>query len=413
MWKTIKGWFGKKPEVPRATPGPAQWIPEDKNPFGFPILDLVSITGDLISTSKSPLEAETSMSWSGRFVKDLPMDMTPVKSLSCCLRYPVDPDLQDGWLFCPSCMEEKWAIAHRAGKLLLMRSWSGNLSALADTRREGQDIVVERVQLADETFEIFGDPVQAIDWLLRSHALGEVLPLPVCEEGAQLLESVPLMVFGPYGRRAAYAATTWAPPVPERPMRATSDLLTAVRIEDSARVAALAKASCSLDARSPVLGYTALHVAVVKGNLALCRQLLDLGADPNVLGDREASVAGTAMVHKAPLELLKLLAARGADLRRANVDGFGLLHAMAEVDHPAPLAWLLEQGLALEARTHKGLTPLHIAAGLGHEQALKALLDAGADAQAAAPSGETARDFATKEGKAAAVAILDAHKRPN
>lgn len=41
-------------------------------------------------------------------------------------------------------------------------------------------------------------------------------------------------------------------------------------------------------------GFTALHVDAAKGNLALTKQLLELGADPSVLADRNASVLITA-----------------------------------------------------------------------------------------------------------------------
>lgn len=76
----------------------------------------------------------------------------------------------------------------------------------------------------------------------------------------------------------------------------------------------------------------------------LTRQLLDLGADPNVIADWDSPVAIVAVVHKASLEVLMLLAARGADLRRSNADGCGALQALAEVNATEPLTWLDEQG---------------------------------------------------------------------
>jgi cytohesin len=138
----------------------------------------------------------------------------------------------------------------------------------------------------------------------------------------------------------------------------------------------------------------------MKGNVALTKQLLALGADPSVLADRNASVLITALVHGASEELMKLLHARGADPGVPNSDGFGALHALAEVNRPEPLTWLLSLGVDLEARTKNGHTPLHIAAALGHVEALEALLDAGADIGALTPSGQTARDIAKEEGKA-------------
>jgi hypothetical protein len=405
MWMKIKNWFGKKQPQTVEMPGPAKWIPADKNPFGVPVLDLIAVTGGLISSSQNLFEAETAISWNSRLVKELSTEMKAAKSLPCNVRYPADPDLQDGWLFCPSRMEEKWAIAYRAGKILLLRSWTGNLVAIGESRRQGEELVVECVHVADNSLDLFGETIPTFDWLLRSHALQQV-----DEAGGQLLESAPIAVFGPHGQMAAYAAMSWAPSPPNRPLRATSDLVTAVRLEQPSRVAECAAAGCSLNTRGVVLGLTALHTAAIKGSVDLTRQLLDLGANPNVLADRNASVLMTAIVHKGPLELLKLLAAHGADLRRVNMDGFGALHALAEVNDPTPLTWLLEQGLDLEARTNKGHTPLHIAAALGNIEALHALLAAGADSLAESPKGN-ARDLAIAERKTASVEALDAHAR--
>ena len=108
---------------------------------------------------------------------------------------------------------------------------------------------------------------------------------------------------------------------------------------------------------------------------------------------------GTALVHKAPIDLMELLVAHGADPHVPNADGFGLLHALAEVNRPEALAWLLSLGLDLEARTKRGHTPLLIAAGRGNVEALESLLDAGADAEAKDPFGRTARDIAQAEEK--------------
>jgi hypothetical protein len=308
-------------------------------------------------------------------------------------------------------MEEKWVIGYREGRILMARSWTGELKAVADTRRQGPEIVVDRLHLADASFRMLGEAVPIFDWMLRSHALEQVLPLPVHEEGAALLESTPLAVFSLYGQVARCAATSWAPAPSKRVLRATSAIVTAVKGEEPAKIQRLAAAGHSLNSRACVGGFTALHVAAVKKSLPLVRQLLELGADPNVLADRNASVVIMALVHKAPIEMLELLVSRGADLGVPNQDGFGALHAAAEVDYVEPVPWLVSKGLDLEQRTHRGHTPLQIAAGLGHAAALNALLEAGADPSARSVDGATARDIAVTEGKNALVAALDAWTR--
>jgi uncharacterized protein len=283
--------------------------------------------------------------------------------------------------------------------VLMLRSWTGEVVAAGRTRREGDVLIVERVDVANDGFVAFGASIPTFDWMIRAHALGEVLPLPVSETGAEILAATPLVAFSLFGHVARCAARSWAPPPPAKPLRSMTDLHIALRTDRTERIAALAAAGASVDARAPGGGFTPLHIAAVKGSLPLTKQLLDLGADPNVLADRNTSALVTALVHKAPLELMQLLVARGARPDVPNTDGFGALHAVAEINRPEPLAWLLSLGLDLEARTKNGHTPLHIAAALGHLEALKALLAAGADAQARAPSGETARDIAEAEGK--------------
>jgi hypothetical protein len=371
------------------------------------VLDLISITGKLISTSKDPEQAAMSTSWNVTLVADLALDIPTAESLACGLRYTADPDLPDGWLFIPSKMEQKWAIAFRGGSIYMLRSWTGEVKAAGRAARDGADLVVERIDLADDSLRAFGDPIQTFDWMIRTHALGQIAPLPVASEGAALLESAPLSVFSVFGHVAACAATGWWPPPQDRPLRSTGDITTALRADQAARVRQLAAAGASLDARSPVLGFTALHVAAVKGSVALAKLLLELGADPNVLADDDACALITAVVHRAPLEMLDLLARHGALATTVNADGFGIVHAIAENDHAEHLPWAVAHGLDLEARTRHGHTALHIAAALGHVATLRALLAAGAERAAKDPTGKTARDIALAEDKPASVEALD------
>ncbi|HKO48662.1 MAG TPA: ankyrin repeat domain-containing protein [Polyangiaceae bacterium] len=385
----------------------AEWLPAEATPFGVPVLDIAKVTGGLISTSKSQDEATMAISWGQKVVSDLDVSFEPIETFACELRYPAEEDLPEGWLFSPSAMEEKWVIGYREGQILLARSWTGEVKVAADAKFEGGELIVERVQVADEWLGAFGDPVQTFDWILRSHALGQFLPLPVSEDGARLLESVPLAAFGHYGSFARCAATSWSPAQPARPLRSTSSLVTAVRREDSSMIAALAAAGHSLNSRATVGGYTALHVAAIKQSTALTAQLLELGADPNVLADRQASVLITALVHQAPPEVLNLLASHGANLGGSNVDGFGPFHALAEVDNPEPVPWLASKGLDIELQTGNGHTPLQIAAALGHVSTLNALLLAGAKPSTRSRDGATAREVALAEGKSESVKALD------
>jgi len=401
--------FGAKPPA-KPAPGPrASWLAADKNRFGVPVLDLFSVTGSLISTTRDPKTAALSMSWNAKLVVDLVLDAATAESLACELGYAAEPDLPDGWLFTPSAMEQKWAIAYRDRSIYMISSWTGTVKAIGRTRRDHDRLIIDRIELADDTLKVFGDAIETFDWLIRTHVLGDRAPLPVSAQGIAMLEAAPLSVFSVFGNVAGYAAPRWSPPPQVRPLRSNGDITTAARTEQEARIPALAAAGASLDSRSPLKGFTAIHMAIVQRSVAIVTRLLELGADPNVLADRDTSALITAVVYRAPLQILDLLAKHGAIATTSNADGFSLIHVVAETDHVEYLPWAIAHGLDLEAHTRHGFTPLQTAAALGHVAAVRALLAAGADRLAKSTSGKTARDVALEEGRPASVKALDAH----
>lgn len=136
-------------------------------------------------------------------------------------------------------------------------------------------------------------------------------------------------------------------------------------------------------------------------------RLVALGADVNLRADQNMTALILAVVHRVPADFFATLEAHRADLRVVNEDGFGALHAAAEVDHAWAVAWLAERGLDLEARTAAGHTPFHIACALGHLDAARALKRAGADVHAPSKDG-SAKEIAEREGKHAVASWLNA-----
>ena len=400
------------PEPQPEAPPAAHWRGAADNRFGVPVLDLTEITQTMLSATTDPAIASRAVGW-GESTGDELDDaaLRAVAPIACALRYPAAAVLPDGLLFTPSCMEEKWVIAFRRGAIVAARSWTGIVEVVAETRRDGGELVVHALHLAETTsLRSFGDPVRTFDWLLRSHALGQVLPLPADDEALRRLEAAPVTVFSPFGSKAICASRGWAPPTPQRPLRSDGALVIAVRAGDVARVRALCAAGESVDAPTTCAGYTALSLALVRGDVMMVRALLDLGANPGASSDGGNFPLGHGVVHKAPIDALEALVARGADVRAVNDDGFGALHAAAEVGYAAVVPWLLGKGVDIEARTGRGHTALQIACALGHVDAATALLDAGADA-GAGPPGATAREIAEAEGKSDVVALLDRRAR--
>lgn len=418
-WQRLKRKLGSPGSEPRREPGleseeradapreRALWLAADANRFGMPVLDLISITGQLLSVTTDPSVAARAVSWGRSSGAEL--DLTPlngVAPLTCSLRYPAEPLLGDGLLFTPQEMEHKWVIALRGQLLIAARSWTGEVAAIADVRREGHELVVERVRLREGLgLAELGDPLQIFDWLIRSHALGQSWPLPVDEQGAATLEHTPLIAMSSFGYMAKCAARSWDPPAPDRPLRSDGPLMQALRAGERECVRELLAAGAPVDAPSPTLGLRPLAVAVIQKDIELIDLLVSAGADPNLGDERGLVPLGRAVVHGGDIALLERLVAAGARTDAINHDGFGLLHAVAETNRAELVGWMLDHGVALEGRTRHDHTPLHIASALGHVEAARALLDAGAD-RSATSKGQDALAIARERNQPAIVELL-------
>ena len=386
---------------------PARWLSADDpgNPFDVAVLDLM-VTQKLIATSKDQEQAARSISWRGKLGDELDArEVLKTKPIDCAIELPAAAVLPDGLLFTPDSMDVKWVIAWRDGQIIAARSWTGTVEAVAEATHDGRTLTIRRIYASEESPLRSGDLRHTFEWFLRSHALGEKLPFPADEETTELLAEVPTLAFSFFGNVIFCAAHEWDPDPATKPLRSDGRVLAALRNEDREALAAAVRAGEDIDAESTSAGYTALHLAVVRGDLGLFEFLIDLGASPETIADRQTHALHIACVHKAPLEIFDAIAGSDLDLCLPNEDGFTALHAAAETDYADAVPWLVEHGLELEARTKPGHTPLHIAAALGHAAAAHALLDAGADPQASSRQG-TPLDVARSEGKDETIALL-------
>ena len=406
------GWLDwvrkRRDRAPHAPAEGARWIEASDSPFGVRVLDLRPVTQGMISTSGDPENARRAISWTTATVDALP-PFDPGEDgarVACELEYPIAASFPDGLLYAPGAMEQKWALFHQAGSIVAVRSWSGQVAAVARGERRGDRLVLRELATVNLGLGPFGDPAATFDWLVRTHALKQELPLPCTEDGLDMLANVPLMVFSAFGdmARLATAARVTAP-APVQPLRVSSALFQAARQDDVPRVRALLAGGADPDAPSPIDWYVALNVAMAHAQPEMMRALLDGRANPNATTDDGRCALGIGIVNAASIAQLEELAAAGADLHSVSTDGFGLLHAAAEVDRADAIAWLLGRGLDLTSQAKAGFTPLHIACGLGQAQAARALLSAGADPAAPSPKG-TPREMAARAKHTAVLALL-------
>jgi ankyrin repeat protein len=175
-------------------------------------------------------------------------------------------------------------------------------------------------------------------------------------------------------------------------------LMYAAREDARAAAAALIAAGVDLDLTDPD-GATALTIAIINANYDLAAQLLDAGADPNVVD----SAAGMGPLYAA-VDMHRLAIGHG----RPNPRPVGPLDA-ADV-----AAQLLAHGADANARLTKpimqrhhtggdgalgeGATPFLRAAKSGDVEVMKLLLEAGADPMLTLPNGTTALMLAAGRG---------------
>jgi hypothetical protein len=391
----------------------AKWLAADDpgNPFGFELLDLM-VTQHVIATSQDRDVAARSVSWGASSGAELDCVAARERpATECTIRLPIDRSLSDGLLFMPTSMDEKWVIAWRHGTIIAARSWTGAVDTIADARIDGSTLVIERIRAIESSpLVMFGDLPDTFEWLLRSHALREKLPFPVNSTGAAMFENVPLSAFAAFGNVIFCAAKSWQPPSPSRPVRSDGRVIRAVRggkLDEIERAIADGE---DVDAAGTYGGYTAFHLAVVRGEAETAARLAALGADPNRRVDKGMFALGMAIVHKAPPEVFAVLERVGVDLFGTNDDGYNALHAACEVGNAWAVRWLVERGHGLEARTKRGHTPLQIACALGHLAAAQAMVELGADVDAPSADG-VAHEIATREGKTEVAAWLASSRR--
>lgn len=127
-----------------------------------------------------------------------------------------------------------------------------------------------------------------------------------------------------------------------------------------------------------------LHVAVSMGRVAIARELLRHGAETDVR-DRDGRTPLHVALLNGKVPAAKLLRGHSDDdLQRLLFDLVRTEHADRDT-----LAFLLDQGVDLNAADPRGELPLHIAVAAGNVKLAKRLITAGADVNQADAAGDT------------------------
>jgi hypothetical protein len=300
---------GVRGEPQQPTPGPIlqdlpqiPWIDAGQNPWGVPVLDVRPVTLNMLSTSSDRQCAVNAISFGGEdgtcFIG---VEPEPATSVPAALRYPIDRHLADGALFLPRAMEQKWAIFLHRGRVIFVRSWTRQVTAVADVEvadgvatltrihgsfgaehdESGRDAAVDD---ADRALR-----VRTADFLMRTHVLGTPFPAPIPPGAEAEPRAVAMGCMSWFGELAEFATPDAIDaPLPSVPLRTHSLLHIAVARGDRAAAQAQLDAGVPIDllARD---GLAPLHWSLAAKDLAMAEFLLDRGSPADVCSGEGAT----------------------------------------------------------------------------------------------------------------------------
>ena len=185
----------------------------------------------------------------------------------------------------------------------------------------------------------------------------------------------------------------------------TTELITATRAGDLAKISTILAGGADVNERDRVSERTALWWAAKGGNKAVMESLFNAKADANIKDKQGRSALWGAV--ETDLDTVKLLIDKGADVNlRDKINSTPLLWASG-FGKPETVGYLLSKGADVKAVDDNGWTPLIWAAGLGQPQTVQILVNSKADLSAAdKQTGDTPLLRGARTGKAESLQIL-------
>uniref|UniRef100_A0A7S4I253 Uncharacterized protein n=1 Tax=Vannella robusta TaxID=1487602 RepID=A0A7S4I253_9EUKA len=176
----------------------------------------------------------------------------------------------------------------------------------------------------------------------------------------------------------------------------------------------IASDDCDINKPEPVLGNTALHLAVSNNHLPFVQILLQseaINVDPV---NRNGATPLLSAIDHGHSALVRMLISAGANAKQADKQGFTALHKAVLTGNMEILRFLVKtlesDSSALNAASaEQRLTPLHQAAFHGKKNAMKVLLCAGAAVSPLSFNGTTPLHMASLKNHPKAMSLLLEH----
>lgn len=369
----LKKLFGKnKPGETKVSEEELPWIDATENPWNLRLLDLRSISQTMISTSQDPKMASNAISYRSEdgtiFWSQMP---DKDRSIPSNLVFPVDGKLAPGVLFIPERMEHKWAIYFDGEFLIFVRSWLRQVFVVAKTRQENNQLIVENIlgEFSPGETEAFTNAY--LNFLLISHAIGEIVPAPLPKELEPDTKNAALWAFSNYGNMAdigVFNENFRAPATGK--LRTHSLLHIAVARSDLKEMEQQIKNGVDVNVRAGD-GLATLHWSVATESTDAMEKLIELGVDPDVRTLQGATPMMNA-VQSDKMAHLKVLLNSGALVNATDNRGFTALHRAAEMGNVAMVTLLLANN-ADKNIIAEGHTALSLAESRGHQEVIDLL----------------------------------------
>ena len=322
-----------------------QWISPEQNPWNLKILDLRPISQNMLSTSKDPKMATNAISYGqedGTTFKDyLPKSD---RVISSNLTIPIDRKLEEGVLFNPSTMENKWAIYFMNNHLIFIRSWLREAFVVAKTVQENSQLKITEINGEFTDNESSEMTKSILMFLLFSHSLNETIPAPIPKELSDDTDQAGMWAFSAYGNMAHLGYFG----------------------EDF-------KYKTNLKLRT----HSLLHIAIARGEFDKINELLDRNVNVNCLAGDGLSTLQWAMTTDS--SILSLLLDKGANPNTKSTEGATPIMNAVQSDKIEHLNILIKNQADLNAKDNRGFTALHRASEMGRKEMVRILLENGAD----------------------------------
>jgi hypothetical protein len=382
----LKQLFSKKPS-PGKTSAEAganasmpkiSWLEAPESPWGVRMLDLRPFTLSTKSTSGKEESAKNLASLqqdSGiGFVGQQAQSSTVTQA---SLRYPIDHKLADGVLHAPNEMEDKWALFFHNDQIICVRSWTRLVHLVASCKQSDNHIEITEIHgdFGPGTEEP-GFTERMLDFLIRSHAIGMVhpVPLPTAMEGDP--KQAAMWAFSQFGNRAWFASSQ------------------EVKAQNP---------------DSPLRSHSLMHIAIAQGDFPTIEKHLADGWPIDLLAADGLAPLHWALACADP-SVADWLIERGSPVDvRSSQGSTPLMNAVQSSSMPQ-VQQLLNHGADVNANDHRGFSSLHRACEMGFLEITQVLLEHGADLKYEA-CGYTARALAKKGKYKEIVGLLDRWKK--